>query len=169
MKTTLASIAACACLLFPAHGGPAVPAQPDEDAVGCQINLSFTYKPAEFPDSPDLMKTTLGFRTQKRKIRRWRYGNMLTSQVRIKSGWWAELGKDRRRGGYYYELEPGETFQRAFELRQGCNANRKYRFHFWVGGDGVKTRTYTHYFPDSGYRSQTSINLGNVARLFADK
>lgn len=82
------------------------------------------------------------------------------SQVRIQTGWWASLA----RGGSVARrvLEPGDSFEEAFELRQGCNPQRRYRLVFAMGGT-----THTHEYPSSdGFTRDQSFDVGHVNRFF---
>lgn len=90
--------------------------------------------------------------------------DLFLSEVRTRIGWWAKIS--RIRNGARKVMNPGDHVSDTANLRLACNAQRRYRFHFWAEVDG-STYNYNYYYPSqSGFTQETIIDLGDVSRFF---
>jgi len=178
MLIALTTLCGTAVMVAAAPRGPdAAPAS----ARGCIINVRFTYEPdgilpndfaqqpVSFITGPGRVIRTRYYRGRhRRRVRAQRRQELTFSQVRIKTGTWARLSNDR---SSTHAVAAGASFRRTFELRQGCNAQRLYRFVFSVA-TGEETREQVYEYPlqngrngSTAYTKNTTIDLGNVALL----
>ncbi len=161
-------------LAFGGHGTAPDPTAP----VGCVITLKFNFNPAGVLAAAwtDQDRVEVIFRAKK-SFRDWPWNIVQASQVRLRSGWWSELESGSAKfKNTKWAVVPGQSYQDVYELRQGCNNRRRYRFHFtlirYTSAEKERieqSKTHMHYFPASDdwtKKNHNVVTLGNVARFF---
>jgi len=89
------------------------------------------------------------------------------SQVRTRNGAWVSVVQRRFWGSnpgrtHTAIVRPGEPLRRQYELRLGCDANRRYRFVI-----SHERETHTYVFPsEDDYTQDREIDLGALSRFF---